>query len=59
MTVTVAPVATGPSITTKTAIAVLAVATIARTAPAVEAVVALLASLLPPLVLTAGPMHCG
>jgi hypothetical protein len=56
---TVAPVATGTRTTTKTAIAVMAVATTARTTIAAEAVVALLARPLPPLVPTVGPTHRG
>jgi hypothetical protein len=48
---------TGPSITTKTAIAVMAATTTARTSPAAEVVVALLARPLPPLVPTARPTH--
>jgi hypothetical protein len=43
MVATAAPVATGPSITTKTAIAVMAAATMARTTSAAAAMVALLA----------------
>jgi hypothetical protein len=48
---------TGPSITTKIAIAIMAMATTARTAPAAGVVVALLARPPLPMVLTAGPMH--
>jgi hypothetical protein len=51
----VAPVATGPSTTTKIAIAVMAAATTERTAPAAEAT----ARPPPPLVPTAGPTHRG
>jgi hypothetical protein len=50
---------TGPSITTKIAIAIMAMATTARTAPAAGVVVALLARPPLPMVLTAGPMHHG
>jgi hypothetical protein len=59
MMTTVAPVATGPSITTKTAIAVMAAATTVRTTSAAGAVVVLLARPPPPLVPTAGPTHRG
>jgi hypothetical protein len=59
MAATAAPVATGPSITTKTAITVMAAATTARIAPTTEAVVALLARPPPPLVPTVGPTHRG
>jgi hypothetical protein len=57
MTTTAAPVATSPSITTKTAIAVMIAATTVRTAPVAGAVVVLLARPPPPLVPTAGPTH--
>jgi hypothetical protein len=56
---TAAPVTTGISTTTKTAIAVMTAATTARTAVAAKAVVALLARPPPPLVSTTGPMHRG
>jgi hypothetical protein len=51
--------ATDPSITIKTAIAVMAAATTARTAPASGVVVVLLVRPPPPLVPTTGPTHCG
>jgi hypothetical protein len=54
-----APMAIGPSITTKTTITVMAVATTTRIAPVAVAVVALLARPPPPLVPTAGPTHRG
>jgi hypothetical protein len=50
---------TGPSITTKTIIVVMATATTERTAPTAGAVVALLARPPPPLVSMAGPTLCG
>jgi hypothetical protein len=59
MAATAALVATGPSITTKTAIAVMAAATTTRTTQATEAVVALLARPPPPLVPTVRPTHHG
>jgi hypothetical protein len=50
---------TGPSITTKIAIVIMATVTTARTAPAAGVVVALLVRPPLPMVLTAGPMHHG
>jgi hypothetical protein len=59
MAETAAPVATGPSTTTNTAIAVMTVATTAKTTPAVEAAVTLLVRPPPPLVPSIAPTHRG